>query len=265
MKRTFFIILVFFSLCTFSQKDTIINFYNFNNQKSLSKPNDLKFIEVLIKKNDTLWRFERYKANGHLFCFWHSKTKDSQQKIGQFITFDKNDSISSITYYNQKGLRSGRTKAWFPNRNVNYEGSYKNGKRNGVWKFFHFNGKIAARGFFKNDTLIKQFYFDEFGKSIKVKEDCCTREQRFKGGINKFRNKLKKFTKTINYQLIGDLYVDFSIDINGNIDDVEIYGYAPNNVKQELITFFKNIKGWEPAIHLNRKVPSNYFIKLNFK
>ena len=42
-------------------------------------PNDLKFIEVLIKKNDTLWRFERYKANGHLFCFWHSKTKDSHK------------------------------------------------------------------------------------------------------------------------------------------------------------------------------------------
>lgn len=265
MKLKYCFLFFIFSIQTsFSQKDTIINYYNDKLEKSTIKPNSIRIIETIVKQNDTLFKFSRFKPNGKLATLWYSKTIDSQSKVGQFVTFDKNDSISSIKFFNQQGLKTGKSKGWFYNRKPSFEGYYKNDKREGIWKYYHFNGKIAARGFFKDDALIKSYYIDEEGNTTKAPEDCCSKSARFNGGIEMFRRKLKKFSRKLDYKLKGNLIVDYTIDIQGNITNVDIFGSIPFNVKTKLINHFESIKGWKPAVHLNRRVPTHYIMNLKF-
>ena len=265
MNIRFTLFFLFISIVSFSQNDTIVNYYDYQNKKTKLKPKHVKFTEIITKKNDTLFRYSRYRNNGKIFAYWHSKTIDSKNKVGQFVMFNRYDSISSVTYYNQKGLKSGKETKWFSNRNINAEGYYKNGKKEGAWKFYHFNGKIAAKGFFKNDSLIKAYYFDENGIKKQKPKDCCYKVAEFKGGIKKFIKKIQTVNKKFVNVFKGEIYINYDITVDGNLNNIEIVGNVPPYLKNILINHLKQIEGWQPAEHLGRKIESTKTQRIAFK
>ena len=90
------------------------------------------------------------------------------------------------------------------------------------------------------------------------------KEPQYAGGVEKFRNRLKKLHNNLDYQVVGKVYLNFNIDIEGNIADVEMSEKLPKNLKRQIRIFLENTKGWKPAIHMNRRYPYNYEIPLNF-
>lgn len=260
--------LALYSTLNFAQKDSIVNYLDMNN-KIIDNDGDIKrktrLIEVITNQNDSLWLVQRYRRNGKLRQVGYYRTKDKKMPIGKFVSYNRRDSISNMIFYNTKGLKHGKIESWFYNRNKKLEGVYLENKKEGVWKYYHQNGQIAARHVYKSDSILRAIYFDENGHKIKYNGSHKFIEPQFKGGNKLFSRKLKKTLWDIQNSVKGVVYISFTINVEGNIEDVEIDNKnLPSNVKYIIINRLEGVKGWQPASHLNRKLPYDYLIPLIF-
>lgn len=265
MKKTILLFIVFICVNAYSQKDSIVNYLDVKGNVIKDKT-EAKSFEILTKKDDSLWLVRSYRRNGKISNYTHYLTKEKKVKIGESISYNKHGKISALLYYNEKGEKHGKSQVWFDNGNLNMQGVYLKGKREGVWKIYHYNGKLAGRGIAKNDSIIKTTYYNDKGEKINDPNSIIKEKPPvFKGGKEKYYQQLKKLTKGISYKVKGKVYVYYVIDINGNIRDVTIDEKLPKKLEKEIIIFFEELKGWEPAMHLNRKIPYNYSQPLNFR
>ena len=263
IKHVLTLIILFFSLLSFSQEE-IITLYN-SKRKETKDPSKAKFYQRLTKEKDSLWLFRMYRRNNQLASYCYSKTKDSKKKIGQKVSFGLNDSISSIIFYNNKGEKHGKFSAWFDNRNKSYEGRYINGKREGLWRNYFYSGEIAARAFFKNDSLITEKFYDKNGNERVLKGNCCRKKPEFTGGIKKYKKIVQRLASKLEWKIKGTITVDYTISVTGDLTNIRIYDTLPDNLGLEIITFFKQIKGWKPAFNNGRPIPIQHSFKLIFE
>jgi antitoxin component YwqK of YwqJK toxin-antitoxin module len=205
-----------------------------------------------------------YRRNNQLASYWYSKTRYSKNKIGKKVSYDLNDSISIILNYNNKGEKHGKFSAWFDNRNKSDEGRYLSGKKEGLWRSYFYGGEIAAKSFFKNDSLITEKFYDQNGNEKQLKEKCCEKKPQFKGGLKKYKKIAQKFLDRKKYKIQGTVTVDYTISVTGDLTNVRIYDILPDNIDDKIITFFKQIKGWNPACNKGRAVPIQHSFKLIF-
>ncbi|TYA71557.1 hypothetical protein [Seonamhaeicola marinus] len=267
-----FLLLVSFSILSnfvAAQKDSIIKYYDINNKiindNELVK-NEARKIEILTKEDDSLWMVRIYRRNGKLIRYGHFKSKNKKVPVGEFISYNRKDSISGILYYNSKGLKHGKTKTWFSNRNRKSEGIYLENKKEGVWKHYHYDGSVAVKSVFKNDSLLMRTFYNEEGDIINYRGTDKFFKPKFKGGKNKFNRIVGKVLDKIDYNLDGTVHVNFTVDISGNIINVEVENKElPSSVINNLTAHFEGIKGWQPALHLNRKLPYDFSIPLKFR
>ena len=264
MKLKLFIILFFTCFHLFSQKDSIVNFFD-NNNKITTDKTKAKNFEILTKVNDTLWLSRKYRRNGKLFYYQHYNSLAKTVKIGQSINYNKHGKMIQLSYYNKEGLLHGKYKSWFDNGNINAEGRLYEGNKEGLFKIYHYNGVLAGKAIFKKDTIIQEIYYNNNGEITEKEAVIRKKKASFKGGLKEYRNELKKLKRTLNYKIDGDVYVNFVIDIDGSITDVTVDETIPEKLYIELVDFFEDIKGWSAAIDRGRKIPFNYTQKINFK
>lgn len=247
------------------EKDSIMSFFDKKGEVTTDK-NEARTFEILTKVNDTLWLGRRFRRNGKLFHYIHYKSKDKKIKVGQSINYNKKGQTISKAFFNNKGEKHGKVQSWFGNGNKSIEGIYLKGKREGVWKLYHYNNILAARGVFKNDSLIRATFFDTDGNKMQYTyTDFEIKKPTFSGGIENYREKLKPLVKNIDYKINGKVNVNYTIHIDGTIKDVTIDENLPKKLQQQIIKYFENIKGWSSASHLNRKIPMNYSQPLTFR
>lgn len=264
MKNILILLLLFSIQSSFSQKDSIVNFLDIKGKTTKIK-NEARSFEIFTKVNDSLWKLRRYRKNGSLYSLNYFKTRSRKNKIGQYFSYNRQGRLVSSVYYNSEGKRHGKARKWFDNGNFNTKGIFFNGRKEGVWKFYHYNGELSSRLVFKNDSILRATYFDEKGTQVEFKGcDCKFKEPKFKRGKSAFEEKLKKLVIDLGYDVRGKIFVNFIVDIEGNIKDVTIDEDIPHGLKNKIVSFFKRIKGWEPATHANRKVPYSFSIPLNF-
>jgi antitoxin component YwqK of YwqJK toxin-antitoxin module len=55
-----------------------------------------------------------------------------------------------INQYDYKGNKQGYWEEYFPNNQLNYKGSFKNGERDGIWEKYFDNGQIGFKGSYNN-------------------------------------------------------------------------------------------------------------------
>lgn len=265
MKKLLLLLLVFISISGYSQKDSIVSYLDYNGKITTNKEKAM-FFEILTKKSDSLWLARKYRRNGKLYGYTHYLSRLQKNKIGESVVFNKNGDMSALYFYNKEGKRHGKMQTWFDNGNKNTEGIYLNGKREGVWKVYYYNGTLAGKGILKNDSIIKSTYYNNKGEKIDdftnvIKEKKPT----FKEGNDKYYKQLKKLTSKISYKVKGQIIVEYVIDVKGQVRDVAISEKIPEKLEKEIVHFFENLKGWEPAIHMNRKIPFNFSQPLNFR
>jgi len=263
MKKVFLIAFIFSSFLSYSQKDTIVQFLD-RNGKIIKNASEANYYQTIIKRTDTLYKVSRYRKNGKLFAYWFTQSKNLKDKIGQSVLIDYNDSISSISYYNSLGKKHGKSTGWFDNRNKNFEGRFINGKKEGLWRYYHYNGKIAQQGFFKNDSVVKASYFDDKGNKMK-KSLPCMEEIKFKGGMLNFYRKIRKLSSKVTRKIEGKIILTLLITTEGNVQFIDNFGYIPMELKDQVITHIEAIKGFFPKVLNNRKIPSLITLPINFQ
>ncbi|MFD2528291.1 MULTISPECIES: hypothetical protein [Polaribacter] len=261
------LLLLLFILCyakSNAQKDSIVTFYD-NKFNVVEKKSKAYFFEILTKVTDSLWLGRRYKKNGKIFHYVHYKSKNKKIKIGQALTINSNGKTVGLMYFNHKGEIHGMHKQWFDNGNLSLEGRYFNNKKEGLFKVYHFNSKIAGKAIFKNDTLTREIYYDIKGNVVNKEDVVCRQKAEFKGGEKAFKKKLRELKDKLTYKINGTVNVYFKINTLGDIVDVTLDGDLPLKLQKEVITFFESIKGWSPAIDRNRLVEASIVQKINFK
>ena len=118
--------------------------------------------------------------------------------------------------------------------------------------------------FYKGDKLLKRVIYNENGDVIndKVIE---TQEVSFKGGNNAFRARVQKMMMQVSHKIKKRVFLRFTIDFNGDIKDVYFSQPLNDAIEKGIIEKTKKIKGWSPAIHMNRRVSTYKAIPLNFR
>lgn len=260
MKNNLFLILALFLITNIYSQDSIVNYLD-SKGKIVEKEYATQ-LETLVKK-DTLWQVTRYLGNGKVYLSGHYKNIDKKQHIGELITYHINGQVASLLFYNNQGKKNGRYQAWFANGKLSGNGIYLTGKKESIWKYYHYNGIEASRIYYKNDSILKAMIFDDEGKKLNV-DLIKNNKPKFKEGIERFNSEVKKLTKDIGYQIKGNIHVYFVVGVNGEIRDVTINEELPEELNQHIVSFFEDIVGWKPAIHMNRKIPSSFTVPLKF-
>lgn len=264
LKKIFLLISLFSFLSVFSQKDSIVNYYNRKKVKVVDKTKAYTF-EILTKKNDSLWLSRTFRRNGTIKHYQHYNSSIKEIKVGESIVYGINGKVIELINHNKKGLRHGKYKSWFNNGNLNTEGSFYNGKREGLFKIYHINKVLAGKGIFKQDTLAREIYYNNKGKVTPIEEVVCKQKPSFKGGKKAYHKKLKSLIKKTNYKVKGDIYVTYVINSKGKISEVFIDEKIPLKLHNHIVDFFKSLKGWSPYINRNRTIPYYFTQKLTFK
>ncbi|HUZ58663.1 MAG TPA: hypothetical protein VMU83_07770 [Hanamia sp.] len=201
-------------------------------------------------KKEGLW--VRYHPNGMMDdSTWYV----NGNPLGASFGWHSNGALSDSIMYNPGG--SAVEVDWYSNRSPSGAGRLMNGKLNGMWIFFHNNGKVAAREMYDNGKLLSREYYDTAG----MQEDTTSRDRiaAFPGGKaawTKFVYKHIFFPG--EYKLVNSdqvtVVVTATIDEDGNVVDpyVEVPFYKDfDNIA---IKVFKKSPKWLPAIQHNRTV-----------
>ncbi|MET2985443.1 toxin-antitoxin system YwqK family antitoxin [Aureibaculum conchae] len=259
MRIILLLLIIFFSKTIYAQ-DSIVNFLDGKNNVTTAE--NARNIRIIVKR-DSIWEMTIYKRGGFPVRKGFYKTKDLKVPQGQFQNFSKSGIVTAVTNYNKNGLKDGVAVFWFKDGAISHKGIYKNGKKEGVWNYYHHNGKLASRVYAKNNDILKYQVWDENGKSLNDTIIC--KKPTFKGGNKKFIALIKRdLVSKISYDVKGKIYVDFIIDFDGSINEITISEKVPKKFEQQIISFFRNLPYWNPRIHMNRKVQTEYNIPLKF-
>lgn len=263
MRQLYLIILIFFyCFSSIEAQDSIVNYLD-KKGKIIMDKGEARYIEILTKKDDSLWLVRSYNRIGKLLRLGYFKTEKKEKPVGQFTRYHRNGNLRSLFTYNSNHNKDGKYRSWFDNTNLSTTGTYINDKKEGVWSYFRMNNDLAGKDYYKNDSILKTVIFDEKGNIINKKP--CNKKAEFKGGIKKFNQKLKGFVDYLDYKINGKIYVYFTVDIDGSIKDVSLDVSIPKQLENQIREYFEDIKGWAPAFHKNRKIPSTMNIALNFQ
>ena len=261
MKKVLLLFLLFAGFKGYSQDKSIFEYYSLKGSKVDSEK--AFFIEKLTQIGDSLWEIKRFRKSGKLINVRFSLTKKKKQFIGQSITYNDKDSISAIMFFNKKGEKHGRYLSWFDDQSKSIEGIFQHNKKEGLWKYYHSNGKIASRGIYKNDSIIRGTYFDEQGNKIPHNLDHCKKEMSFLNGKQKFHDKLQYIVYDLKSLQGKKIHVNFMVNANGDITNVYTDELLPINITNKIVNYFEGIKGFSPAIKNHRRVATKSSIILN--
>lgn len=147
---------------------------------------------------------------------------------------------------------------WFDDGSIAYAGYLVNGKEDGKWKYFHHNGKLSSVEIYHHGEMISAEYFNENGEVL-TDTSLVNRDADFKGGIKEWSKYLGKniywpSNFEFNTSATVTVVVDFSIDENGKVADIEISLPFRPEFDQIAFKIIKNSPDWKPAIFHNRKV-----------
>ena len=165
----------------------------------------------------------------------------------------------------ESGAKDGRFASWYPNGNKESEGLYLNNRMDGVWEWFHENGKRSTLETYSNGTLFDLKCYDTAGKE--GGNLCSISKPATLKGTGDFRAFLREQLtwpqEAIKKRIEGTVMVSFSVDIEGKLQGLYISALSP--VLRDAVTeFFRTLPDWEPAISHNRVVEWKEYVEIPF-
>ncbi|HTE00190.1 MAG TPA: TonB family protein [Mucilaginibacter sp.] len=177
--------------------------------------------------------------------------------------------LLNLTTFQDKALKTfnGPTTYYYDNGKKNFEGTYINNKRDGIWNFYFYSGSISATVKFNDDQSIKEKYFTPTGQSLK---DSIPTEHdpNYVGGIEavyKYVSANFIYPKELSKENIhGKIVVGFTISREGHVNDVHISKSLNEYLDKEAIRVISQMPDWSPGVQFNRPVDVKYIIPLTF-
>ena len=246
----------------FFAQDSIVNYLD--HKENIVKKNNAFSVETIVKK-DNVWQHTNYYNGGKIKKTGFFKSKKRIEPIGISYSFSLKGDLIEVKSFDSNSELTGNYKSWFYNKKTNAEGMYSNGAKVGIWKYYHFNGVLATKQYYSKGKLMKNVFYDETGQKIDADLIAYKAASFNGGGIEKFWERIKDIHNRIRFQINGIIVLNFDVDIDGNIKNVQTTTNIPINLSDRLKSYFENIKGWSPAIKMNRRVPFNITYRLDFR
>ena len=200
------------------------------------------------------------------------------KRIGKWSNYSRNtgDLVSEGSYENNK-----RSKIWinFKNKQPRSSYVYLDGKREGEFIVFDSLGTIANKGIYKSDTIFSQTKIavplkvdsDEkmpMFKSEKCEELSSYQEQKKCAEGEMLRYIYKNLTYpdfARKYRIEGRAIVQFTVDKNGDIIDVEFVRSMCQEIRNTCTKLIEGMPRWIPGVQRGKNVKVGYTLPILFR
>lgn len=268
MKKKLTVILIFVFTTNFLSQNKTLGFYLNEDFKITKAMDSVFYIKESRKINDTIWEHGIFNIPNRLHSVYKSKDSLGIQKHGKYVKYNLLDSISEITNF-ANGKRNGLSSSWFENGKKNHQGYYVNGYKEGLWKYYHYEGKLAAKIFYKKDSITRAFYYNELG----LEEDYinsygkqCNCEKIERKTVSKLFQKIMRENISVlfKYEPKGRVFFEFYIDTKGEVKSLNVFSKGSKEFGLQLEKIYKDVALLKPAKHLNRNITQSFYFPVRF-
>ena len=148
------------------------------------------------------------------------------------------------------------------------EGSYVNGKQEGTWKYYHWDGNVSGVVNYKNGQKSGEEYFKPDGQ----KETDLTKTERlpsFPGGnkaLGDFLIRTLKYPQPAKDRKVsGQVKVGFTVSTTGELQDIRVISGPDDDLNKEALRVVRWMPQWTPGVQYNRPVKVAYVLPVNFR
>jgi periplasmic protein TonB len=211
------------------------------NWKNISNIDSATYFSRIKKVNDTCWELHYYNLFGPMIS--KELYKDEANKIahGEWVFYKPDGYMDSMC-------------------------NFRNNMAHGKWYFFNDTGRLYKEKEFRNGRLIAVRDIIKSDSIKKANEDTTKqverveKESEFRGGVNFWirylQQNLRYPERAIKNVTQGKVVVQFVVDTEGNIDDIDLHKSVEYTLDDEAQRLIIKSPKWTPAIQDGRKVKS---------
>ena len=221
---------------------------------------------ILVEESN----YSRGKLDGESKSFYESGKLKSilsyNPKISIPGTVSK-DYYSIILAYDSLGKQTAKDGNGYykeTGKNFSEGGNYHNNQKDGIW-----TGTVGEHTFeeiYKNGAFVSGKATLSNGKIYKYQ--IVEQVPEYNGGVSIFYRYLGREIKFSKEALIlgakGKVFVNFTIDKDGNLTDIIVKNKLGYGIEEEVIRAFKKSPKWVPGIQHGIPVKAKYSIWINF-
>jgi len=240
MKLSLSIVLLI--ICISSLANDTLYFHLANPWQSVKAPNG-KYLRKAILTKDSGWLALDYINGNELVA------------RGHFSDTSFNKKLYCHYYYSNQGQRLEDIKC------------YKNGKLDGNSIQFYWNGDTILRETYRENMLVDRKVSPSYDESIIFTK--LEAEAEFPGGEDGWKTYLSQNLhypkKAIKNNIQGRVLLQFEVDREGNISEIEVLNQVDPLLDEEAIRLIKTSPPWTPGMQNGRRVKSYKKVEIEFK
>ncbi len=189
---------------------------------------------------------------------------------GYVVTLlDKNEVIyNTITYKDAQQKTKHGYSASYEGKILLSEGRYLDGEYEGLWKYYHSNGRLAGAVNYAKGKRISEEYFNPDGSpepDLKKTE----RLPSFPGGMSAlgaYMGRVLKYPPAAREKRItGVVKVGFTVSTTGELLNVKAVSSPHDELSDEALRVVRMMPRWIPGIQFNRPVKVAYVMPVHFQ
>jgi TonB family protein len=174
------------------------------------------------------------------------------------LTWDKEGNVTDSLIFEKNGNGVGH--GYWSNGKPRENGTYKSGKKDGIWTYFYKTGTKCQEVSYVADSAVSYICFDENGTV--QKGDCIyEKEASFPGGEKKWIEYLSKKLNAASYpnayyngKIYGKIWIQFIVDKDGYITDAKLLQSVDPRLDAIALNIIRESPKWQPAVQYNRLV-----------
>ena len=204
---------------------------------------------------------------------WDEKGKLDEEKFyvagnleGEYKEW-KNKKLIQSGQYKADEMNGEWTRYW-ENGKVDEKGTYENGNKVGEWNYYFKSGQLAAQELYVEGEIPTTLWWNEDGTTKAFDASICADPQ-FPGGqdamIRFIQKNLVYPPVSIDSDERGKVFIKFTVEVNGNINDVDIVRSVTEDLDDETIRIIKAMPKWTPGTDHNRVKPTLFVLPISFR
>lgn len=217
---------------------------------------------------DNYWNKLSSSKSAAYYQITESSETDKNQTTEK--TYYKSGQLRSEEFFttlkNGKKERNGKNSFWYESGELKNEISYENGVKNGAFLSYWRNAKVKRKDIFKNGKFKSGECWDETGNSVKHYD--FEIRSKYPGGevkMYKFiKDNLKYPPLSKQHNLGGKVIVEFKIDTDGSVVDINIAKGINKEIDDEAVRVIKSMPKWKIAYQDGIPARVRYSLPINF-
>lgn len=189
---------------------------------------------------------------------------------GYVVEFlDKDQFLIGKTTYKDPDLKFAHGySVGYLGKTLGSEGRYVDGKEDGIWKYYHWDGKVSGIVTYKSGKRVNEEYFRTNGER---ETDLKKAEQlpSFQGGM---RGLGEYLGRTLRYppqarerNISGQVKVGFTVSTSGELLNIRVISGPDDELNREALRVVRLMPRWVPGVQFNRPVKVAYVLPVNFQ